>query len=91
MRSISVSDIIHYQFAKTEVLADEHARITRMFDLNGAQAVTNLEHEEVGLIVRLETGEDVEILSDLIDVGTVHVEVKGGHLIPITAILRVEI
>ena len=62
-----------------------------MRDLNSAQAVTNLEHEEVGLIVRLDTGEEVEVLSDLIDVGTVHVEVKGGHLIPIAAILRVEI
>lgn len=90
-RSILARDVAQYRFAKTEVLPDEQSRITRMLDLNSAQAITNLEHEEVGLIVRLDSGEDVEVISDLIDVGTVHVEIKGGHLIPIAAIVRVEI
>jgi len=90
-RSISSTEIAAFRYPKQEVLPDEQSRINRMLDLNSAMAVTNIEHEEIGIIVQLESGEEVEILSTLIDVEGDFVEVKGGHLIPITAILRVEI
>ena len=91
LKSIYDFDITSYHFAKNEVLPDEQSRLTRLHDLYSAQAATNMEHDEVGLIVQLESGEEVEVLSNLITVGRIHVEVKGGHLIPITAILRVEV
>lgn len=91
IKSIPSTEIALFQYATQDVLPDEPSRISRMIDLNSAMAVTNIEHEEIGLIVRLKNGEEVEILSTLIDVEDDSVEVKGGHLIPITAILRVEI
>lgn len=91
LKSVQSTEIAHFHYPDFEVLTDEKARISRLIDLNSAMAVTNIEHEEIGLIVRLKTGDEVEILSTLIDVEGDSVEVKGGHLIPITAIVRVEI
>jgi len=90
-RSVQAVDVGQLHYASQDVLVDEEARITRMKELNSAMAVTNTEHEEIGLIVKLNTGERVEILSDLIDLEEDFVEVKGGHLIPIRAIVSVEI
>lgn len=91
IKSILAAQITGLHYPKHDVLADNQSRVNRLTDLNSAQAVSSMEREEVGLIVQLESGEEIEILSDLIDVGQIHVEVKGGHLIPITAILRIEI
>ena len=91
MKSVQSTEITHFHYPKTDVLSDEKLRISRQIDLNSAMAVTNVEHEEIGLIVKLDSGEEVEVLSTIIDVEGDSVEVKGGHLIPITAILRVEI
>ena len=91
MRSVQATEIAHFHYPKTDVLPDEKSRISRQIDLKSAMAVTNVEHEEIGIIVKLDSGEEVEVLSNLIDVEGDSVEVKGGHLIPIKAILRVEI
>ncbi len=91
MRSVPSTEIANFHYPKHEVLADQHAQFSRLLDLKSATAMTNMEHEEIGIIVQLENGEEVEILSTMIDVEAKYVEVKGGHLIPISAILRVEI
>jgi len=91
IKSIVSTEIALFQYTDQEVLLDETSRISRLIDLNSAMAVTNIEREEIGLIVRLRNGDEVEILSTLIDVEGDSIEVKGGHLIPITAIIRVEI
>jgi len=90
LKSVASTKIAGFHYPKTDVLPDEQSRINRMLDLKSAMAVTNVEHEEIGIIVRLDNGDEVEILSDLIDVEESFVEVRGGHLIPISAILRVE-
>ena len=90
MTSIPATEIAHFHYPSFDVLQDEQARLNRLIDLNSAMAVTNIEHEEIGIIVQLRDGQEVEILSNLIDVEDDSVEVKGGHLIPIRAILRVE-
>ncbi|HNO32589.1 MAG TPA: hypothetical protein PKI78_12440 [Anaerolineales bacterium] len=54
-------------------------------------AVTNTEREEVGLIIRIASGDEVEYLSDMIELEGDFVEVRGGYAIPVKAILRVEI
>lgn len=91
MKSVQATEIAHFHYPKTDVLLDERSRISRQIDLNSAMAVTNLEHEEIGIIIKLHSGEEVEVLSNLIDVEGDSIEVKGGHLIPINAILRVEV
>ena len=85
------TEIASLQFEGEEVLPDAIARHNRFLDLNSAMAVSNIEHEEIGIIVQLRGGEQVEVLTNLIDVEGDSIEVKGGHLIPIKAILRVEI
>lgn len=91
MKKVSSIEIGGFRYVNTEVLQDAEDRINRKIDLESAMAVTNTEHEEIGVIVKLESGEEVEVLSSLIAVEGAHIEVKGGHLIPIAAILRVEI
>ena len=91
MKTYQSTEITHFHYAVDDVLSNEADRISRMIDLKSAMAVTNIEHEEIGIIVRLRDGEEVEILSNLIDVEGDSIEVKGGHLIPIKSILRVEI
>ena len=91
MKTYQSTEITPFHYAVDDVLSNETDRISRMIDLKSAMAVTNIEHEEIGIIVRLRDGEEVEILSNLIDVEGDSVEVKGGHLIPIKSILRVEI
>jgi hypothetical protein len=91
MKTVSSTEIGGFRYINSEVLHEAEDRINRKIDLDSAMAVTNTEHEEIGVIVKLESGEEVEILSSLIAVEGEHIEVKGGHLIPIAAILRVEI
>jgi hypothetical protein len=91
LKSVQSTEIAHFHYPANDVLPDEKSRISRLIDLNSAMAVTAVEHEEIGIIIQLRDGEEVEILSTLVDVEGDSVEVKGGHLIPITAILRVEI
>jgi hypothetical protein len=91
IRTVSSNDIAHFRYPAYDVLPQEEARINRMMDLQSAMTATNIEHENVGIIVQLSDGEEVEIMSGLVDVEDDVVEVKGAHLIPIRAILRVEV
>lgn len=91
MKTVQATEIAHFHYPAIDVLRDEKSRLNRQIELNSAMAVSNIEHEEIGLIVQLRDGEQVEVLSNMIEVEGDSIEVKGGHLIPIAAILRVEI
>ncbi len=52
-------------------------------------ALTNAEHEEVSLYIKLADGEVIEVVSDLIDLEEDFVEVRGGMGIPVRAIVEV--
>lgn len=91
VRTVSSHDIAHFRYPAYDVLPQEEDRINRMIDLRSAMCVTNIEHEPVGIIVQLSDGDEVEIISGLVDVEDDVIEVKGAHLIPIRAILRVEV
>lgn len=84
----SLSDL---HFTQTEVLTDEADRAERDHALRSAMALSNSEHEEIGLIAELASGERVEIISTMIDYEFDLVEVKGGFAIPLCAIVRVEL
>jgi hypothetical protein len=91
IRTVSSQEIAHFQYPAYDVLPMEEDRINRMMDLKSAMAVSNTEHETIGIVVQLNNGDEVEVMSDMIDVEDDVVEVKGAHLIPIRAILRVEV
>jgi hypothetical protein len=91
IRTVSSTDIARFRYPAYDVLPQEEDRINRMMDLQSAMTATNIEHEQVGIIVQLNDGEEVEIISGLVDVEDDVIEVKGAHLIPIRAILRVEV
>ena len=91
IRTVSSTDIARFRYPAYDVLPQEEDRINRMMDLKSAMTATNIEHENVGIVVQLSDGEEVEILSGLVDVEEDVIEVKGAHLFPIRAILRVEV
>jgi hypothetical protein len=91
IRTVSSQEIAHFHYPAYDVLPIEEDRINRMMDLKSAMAVSNTEHEAIGIVVQLNNGDEVEVMSDMIDVEDDVVEVKGAHLIPIRAILRVQV
>jgi hypothetical protein len=90
-RKISLDTISQLQFAHEEVLNEAEDRSERDHALRTAMALSNSDHEEIGLIVKLATGEIVEVVSTMIDYESDLVEVKGGYAIPLRAIMRVEL
>ena len=91
IRTVSSQEIAHFHYPAYDVLPNEEDRINRMIDLISAMAVSNTEREPIGIVVQLSNGDEVEVISNMIEVEDDVVEVKGAHLIPIRAILRVEI
>ena len=79
----------HFSFS--DVLHKEEDRSTRKHDLHTAMNETNNDHDDIGLIVHLATGERVEVLSNFIELSGEFVELKGGCIIPVHAIEKVEI
>lgn len=84
-------DILPYlRFIKSDTLSSIEKR-EREHQLISATALTCLDHEDVGLIVKLENGEEVELVCNRIDYEGDFVELKGGYIIPLHAIVKVEI
>lgn len=90
-RTISLDELKKCKFPAHDVLTSEEDRQLRSHDLRSAMAFTNIEHDEVGLIIQLADGEQVECLADFIEFEGNLVEFKGGYAIPVKAILKVEI
>jgi hypothetical protein len=91
-RRVDLDIIPTLHFSKKDVLTSREDKKEREHQLINATAFTMSEHEEVGLIARLETGEDVELVSNLIDFYEgEHVELRGGFSVPLRSILKVEL
>lgn len=90
-RTISLDELRKAKFPAHDVLDNEDERELRSHDLRSAMAYTNIEHDDVGLIIQLADGEQVEYLSDFIDFAGKLVELKGGYSIPVKSILKVDI
>jgi hypothetical protein len=89
VRKITLEELPALHFAGEEVLSSFEEKFEREHKLKTAMALTNSDHESISLFVRLATGEVVEIVSDLIDLEEDFVELRGGHGIPLRAILDV--
>ena len=88
-RRINLDIIPSLHFSKLDVLLSLEDKRERQHQLISATALTMLDHEEIGLVVKLDNGENVEVVSNLIDLEGDYVELKGGYTIPLRAILKV--
>lgn len=85
------AEIIKEHLPSFDVLHDEEQKKTRRHDLHTAMNETNSDHDDIGLIIQLATGERVEVLSNFIEMSDDFVELRGGCIIPVHVIEKVEI
>ncbi len=78
-------------FGKKDVLETESDRVSRNHNLRAATAQTYQDHDEIGIIVKLENGKRVKVLSNFIELEGEFVELRGGFAIPVRAIEEVEV
>lgn len=90
-RTITLPELKKVKFPAHDVLTNEQEKQLREHDLRSAMAYTNIEHDEVGIIIQLSDGEQVEFLSDFIELEGRLVELKGGYAIPVKSILKIDI
>ena len=91
MLSMTPSEITAQHLPSFDVLPDAEQRVARKHDLISAMNETNLDHDDIGLIIQLATGERVEVLCNFIEMSGDFVELKGGYVIPLRVIEKVEI
>ena len=87
----TVADLRGKHFSTEEVLKDRSAQAARKHALQAATTETNQDHDEIGLWIRLSDGTTVEVYSDFIDFEGDFVELKGGCIVPVKAIEKVEV
>ena len=90
VRKIKPEDIKAVHFTRSEVLGAEDDRRIRVVKLIKAVVLSNCEHQDVGIVIKLETGEVIETFCDMVDFADDFVMIKGGATIPLKAIVDVE-
>lgn len=88
---ISLEELSRKHFATQDVLSDTTARNARKHALEAATSETNLDHDDIGLWIRLRDGSTVEVFSNFIELEEDFVQLRGGCLVPVRAIEKVEI
>lgn len=88
---MSLDQIAKEQFSKADVFREGDDRKSRELDLRAATMETFDDHDEIGLIVRLQDGRRVEVKSNMFALHDHFVELRGGVIIPIRAIEKVEV
>ena len=89
--SISLVELSNKHFTTQDVLSDPVARNARRHALEAATSETNLDHDDIGLWIRLRDGSTVEVFSNFIELEEDFVQLRGGCLVPVKAIEKVEI
>ena len=88
-RLINPSDVRLLYFGSQDVLNNNEEKQWRAGKLQRAMIISNSEHVPISLYIQLPNGEKIETESDLIDYADDFVILKGGHYIPVWAILDV--
>ena len=88
---ISLVELSIKHFATQDVLSDPVARNARKHALEAATSETNLDHDDIGLWIRLRDGSTVEVFSNFIELEDDFVQLRGGCLVPVKAIEKVEL
>jgi hypothetical protein len=89
IKKVTLEEITGQHFAAEDVLTTFEQRFEREHKLRTAMSLTNVDHETITLLVKLASGELVEIASNLIDFEDDFVELRGGVGIPLKAIVDV--
>ncbi|HEX5169969.1 MAG TPA: hypothetical protein VFW11_12410 [Cyclobacteriaceae bacterium] len=90
VRKIELNEMKVAHFSKRDVLEDEGARMERIHKLLKAVVLSHLEHQDVGIVIKLESDELIETYCNLIDFAGDYVMIKGGTIIPLISIAEIE-
>lgn len=90
VRKVEVNEMKVAHFTKREVLESEDARMERIRKLLRAVVLSHIEHNDVGIVMKLDNDEVIETYCDLIDFAGDYVMIKGGTVIPLISIVDVE-
>ncbi len=88
---ITLEELANKRFPKEEVLTNHAAIAERKRMLLSATSESASDHDEIGIWVRLNDGTTVQVLSDFFELEGDFVQLKGGCLVPVSAIEKVEI
>ena len=88
---LTIDELSGKRFAKEDVLKDPGVQEERMHALLTATDETNQDHDEIGLQIQLLDGTLVEVFSNFIEASNEFVQLKGGCIVPIRAIKKVEL
>lgn len=89
--AMTITDLSDKHFATQDVLMNPIDKAARKHALQSATSETNLDHDDIGLWIRLKDGTTVEVFSNFIDLDEEFVQLKGGCIVPVIAIEKVEI
>jgi hypothetical protein len=89
--TMTPEELSKQSFPDRDVLYTPEAQEARMHDLKTAMIETGDNHDDLGIIIRLASGERAEVFCNFIEVSDDFVELKGGYMVPVKAIERVEI
>jgi len=90
VRKINPEEIPLIHFSHEDVLRNREEKEERDHKLHKAVTLSNVEHEDVGIVLQLDTGEVIETYSILVDYADNFLVLKGGYFIPVWAIVDVE-
>jgi len=90
VRKIEPEEMKVAHFTKKDVLRDEEERRDRIRKLIKAVVLSHSEHQDVGIVIKFESGEVIETYCDLIDFADDYVMIKGGTIVPLISIVDVE-
>lgn len=88
---MTVAELSKMHFSKMDVFADPDSRAHRKLMLVTATAETNVDHDEIVLWIRLADGTTAEVFVNFIELEDEFVELRGGCMVPVRAIEKVEI
>lgn len=91
LRKIELNDLKSLFFIERDILINPDAKKRRNAQLQRAMTLSNLEHHTTGLVLALFSGELVEAFSDFVECTEDFVQLKGGVMIPVRAIVDVEL
>lgn len=87
---IDKEQIPNFKFSTKEVLSAPEAQLKRMADLHRAQSLGNLLQSKVKLVFETANGSIFQVETTVWAVGNEFVSLKGGTVIPIRAISKVD-
>lgn len=91
IKNMSMNSIGHIHFSKKDALAEQQARENRQYLLSKAQCLGNLFHQPVNIVYQADNGEIQQVESVVWSVLEDYMQVTGGYIIPVHAVLAVEL